>query len=260
MQMPPNLQKIMIAIGFLSRLPVPKSVWTDFDGRVATTAHLFPLAGLVIALPAAFTLWLLMALDADPLVAAVVALGVLTLTTGALHEDGLADCADGFGGGASRDRALEIMKDSRIGTYGAIALILSFGLRAATLSTLATELSPLAAAAIFAAIAPLSRAMMVTHWQALPSARANGTAVSAGQPDVFIGALALATGTVLSGILLIYALSFASLLLTLVAMAIAATLMSRRATSKIGGHTGDTIGATEQVCEMAGLLALSLLV
>ena len=260
MQMPPNLQKIMIAIGFLSRLPVPKSVWTEFDGRVAATAHLFPLAGLAIALPASFALWLLMALGGDPLVASIIALGSLTLTTGALHEDGLADCADGFGGGSGRERALEIMKDSRIGTYGAIALILSFGIRAATLSTFAAELSPLAAAAIFAAIAPLSRAMMVTHWQALPSARPNGTAVSAGQPDVFIGALALAIGTILSGILLIAAMSFASLLLTLVAMAIAATLMSRLVTRCVGGHTGDTIGATEQVCEMAGLLALSLLV
>ena len=246
---------MMAALGLLTRLPVPMTGAPDPRGAWA-----WPVVGLVVGGLAALAGMAATALHLAPGVTAALMLAVAALLTGGLHEDGLADCADGFGGGASRDRVLEIMKDSRIGTYGAIALILSFGLRAATLSTLATELSPLAAAAMFTAIAPLSRAMMVTHWQALPSARANGTAVSAGQPDVFIGALALATGTVLSGILLIAALSFAALLLTLVAMAIAATLMSRRATSKIGGHTGDTIGATEQVCEMAGFLALSLLV
>lgn len=260
MQFPPPLRKTLIATGFLGRLPVPKSVWSDFDGRVANVAHLFPLAGLLLALPSAFLLWLLMALGADPLVTAIVTLGALALTTGALHEDGLADCTDGFGGGATRERALEIMKDSRIGAYGAIALILSFGLRAAALAVLAETLSPLAAAAAFAAIAPLSRAMMVAHWQAIPAARPDGTAAAAGQPDIFTAAMALAIGTILSGILIVAAVSFPALLVSLAASSIAAWLMTRLATRRIGGHTGDTIGATEQMCEMAGLTALSLLV
>ena len=119
------------AVAFLSRIPVPTSFFTGYDGKLARVSRAFPFAGLLIALPAAFVFGVLLALHTDPLMAALLALAVQTVMTGALHEDGLSDTADGFGGGKDRERALAIMKDSRIGTYGACALILSFGLRAA---------------------------------------------------------------------------------------------------------------------------------
>ena len=260
MRMPLFLRNILIACSFLSRISIPPRIFEGFDGRFAPIAHTFPAAGFLIALPAALLFWLMLTFGADPLVAALLALGLQTLVTGALHEDGFADCADGFGGGQSRERVLEIMKDSRIGSYGAIALILSFALRATTLAALADNLSPLAAAALLPATAALARAFMVTHWQALPSAREQGLAAAAGRPDVFTAAMALAAGTVLAGIPVLAVLGLPALFLALLLAAIAAFLITRLAARRINGHTGDTIGAVEQAGEIAVLLALSLAV
>lgn len=258
MTMPPFLRNILIACGFLSRIPIAARLFEGFDGRFAPIAHTFPVAGFLIALPGALLFWLLLMLGASPLVAALLALGLQTLVTGALHEDGLADCADGFGGGASRERVLEIMKDSRIGSYGAIALVLSFTLRAAMLAALADRLSPLAAAILLPAAAALARAFMVTHWQSLPSAREQGLAAAAGQPDVFTAAMALAAATILAGIPVLAVLGLPALFLALLLVAIGAFLITRLAARRINGHTGDTIGAVEQVGEIAVLLAFSL--
>jgi adenosylcobinamide-GDP ribazoletransferase len=155
------------AVSFLSRITVPARVFEGHDGSLSRGVRAFPLAGLLIALPAAATL------DASPLLAAFAALAVQAGVTGALHEDGLSDAADGMGGGRDRDHALAIMKDSRIGSYGAVALVVAYGMRAAAIAQLATELAPLAAALCLLAVAALSRALMVWHWSALPPARSN---------------------------------------------------------------------------------------
>lgn len=258
MTMPPFVRNVLISCGFLGRISVPPRVFEGFDGRFGAIAHAFPVAGFLLALPGALLLWLLLAAGAPPLVAALLALVLQTLVTGALHEDGLADCADGFGGGLTRERVLEIMRDSRIGSYGAIALILSFGLRAALLAALAERLSPLAAAALLPAAGALARAFMVAHWQALPSAREQGLAAASGQPDVFTTALALAAGTVLAGIPALAVLGLPALFLALILAAIAVFLITRLAARRINGHTGDTIGAVEQAGEIAILLAFCL--
>ena len=99
------------AVAFLSRIPVPTSFFTGHDGKLARVSRAFPFAGLLIALPAAFVFGALLAHHTDPLMAALLALAVQTVMTGALHEDGLSDTADGFGGGKDRERALAIMKD-----------------------------------------------------------------------------------------------------------------------------------------------------
>lgn len=258
MTMPPFLRDIAVACGFLGRLPVPARFFEGFDGRMAAIAPAFPVAGFLLALPAAALFWLLLLLDADPLIAAFVALAIQTLATGALHEDGLADCADGFGGGRTPERVLEIMRDSRIGSYGTIALILSFALRAAALAALAKTLPPLSAALLLPAAGALARAFMVAHWQALPSARREGLAASAGQPDLSATALALAIGTVLAGVLTLSILGLPAVFLSLLLASLAAFVLTRLAARHINGHTGDTIGAVEQVCEIAILIAFSL--
>ncbi|MBV2187546.1 MAG: adenosylcobinamide-GDP ribazoletransferase, partial [Rhizobium sp.] len=130
------------AVSFLSRITVPAGVFEGHDGSLSRGVRAFPLAGLVIALPAAATLGLMLTLGASPLLAAFAALAVHALVTGALHEDGLSDAADGLGGGRDRAHALEIMKDSRIGSYGAVALIIAYGLRATAIAQLATHLAP----------------------------------------------------------------------------------------------------------------------
>src|SRR5262245_27854897 len=127
------LKETMRSLAFVSRLPVSPRWFSDYDGSLAGNVRGFPFAGIIIALPAALVL--LVAASLPSLVSALIVVAVLIITTGALHEDGLADVADGFYGGASTERRLEIMKDSAIGSYGTLALILSVLLRTVLLAS-----------------------------------------------------------------------------------------------------------------------------
>ena len=247
------------ATAFLSRLPVPGRFFEGHDGRMGTLAGAFALSGLVLSLPAGVVLSLLAACDAPPLLAAILALAVQTLVTGALHEDGLADCADGFGGGQSRERILDIMKDSRIGAYGVMALILVFGLRAAALAALADTQTPLTLLLAFLGAAMASRAAMGWHWQRLPSARSGGVADSAGQPTAGAVHGCIAGALAILLVFVLVDLPLAPVLIALVATAGIAGYFTGMARRKIGGHTGDTIGATQQLTETGFLVALALL-
>jgi adenosylcobinamide-GDP ribazoletransferase len=246
------------ALAFLSRVPVPSSVFTGDDGNLGRVARAFPAAGLLIALPATFAFGLLLWIHADPLLAGLIALTVQTLFTGALHEDGLSDTADGLGGGRDRERSLGIMKDSRIGTYGAIALVLSFGLRAASLAALARGLSPFAAALAIPAAAAISRGALVWHWHALPSAKTTGVAADAGRPDSAATRTALATAAVIAAILLWPAGGLAPVIACLLVVALCTFLFTEQVRRKLAGHTGDTIGATQQICEIATFCTLAM--
>lgn len=248
------------AVAFLSRIPVPTSFFAGYDGKLARVSRAFPLAGLLIALPAAVAFGVLLTLHADPLMAALLALTVQTLTTGALHEDGLSDTADGLGAGKDRERSLAIMKDSRIGTYGAAALILSFGLRAAALAAIAHHVMPLDGAIALLATAALSRGAMVWHWHVLPPAKPDGIAASAGQPDGDAMQLALITALGLATLLIWPSLGISALVTCLLVVALATYLATRHMRRRLSGHTGDTIGATQQICEIASLCALAMCV
>ncbi|MBO9098652.1 MULTISPECIES: adenosylcobinamide-GDP ribazoletransferase [unclassified Rhizobium] len=248
------------AIGFLSRIRMPDAVFHGHDGNLGQVARAFPIAGALIALPAALLFGVLAAGDVDPLLAALLALGLQTLLSGALHEDGLSDTADGLGGGRDATRALAIMKDSRIGTYGAVALILSFALRAAALAAIARGLHPLAAALTLPATAALSRAALVWHWHRLPVARPDGVAAAAGQPDREATLVAVVSGLLLGALLLWQSLTTIALL-DVIGLGVVATLaFTAYVRRRLSGHTGDTIGATQQICEIAVLCALAMAV
>jgi adenosylcobinamide-GDP ribazoletransferase len=244
------------SVGFLSRLPVPDRFFRGHDGSVSRAVRAFPLAGLVVAaLPA---LLLFLALETgNSLLAAFLALALQALLTGALHEDGLADTADGLGGGRDKDHALSIMKDSRVGTYGVIALVLSFGLRASALSALSFAGADVAALAMLATAA-FSRAAMVLHWKNLPSARQNGVAANAGAPEQDATTIALGIGIVASLVLMLPVLPVPPVVLSIIAGGLAAYAFTRFTEKKLAGHTGDTIGATQQLTEIAMLAALAL--
>lgn len=248
------------AVAFLSRIPVSTSFFAGHDGKLARVSRAFPLAGLLIALPAALAFGALLALHADPLMAALLALTVQTITTGALHEDGLSDTADGLGAGKDRERALAIMKDSRIGTYGAAALILSFGLRAAALAAIARHVMPIDGAIALLATAVLSRGAMVWHWYALPPAKPDGIAASAGQPDGDTMQLALLTALGLGTLFIWSSLGVPALVLCLLVIAAATFFVTGHMRRRLSGHTGDTIGATQQICEIASLCTLAMCV
>lgn len=253
------LTDTMRAVGFLSRLRVPARFFDGDDGRMGRTVRAFPMAGILITLPASLVFALCLALDADPLLAALLVLMVQALTTGALHEDGLADAADGLGGGRTRGQALEIMRDSRVGTYGVVALVLTLAVRAVAIADLADHLTTSGCALALLAIAALSRAGMVWHWSLLPPARETGVAAGAGQPLPAAVTVALATGVVFSALLLLVAgVPLAAALVSFAVFAATVPLWTRYVRRRIWGHTGDTIGATQQLAETALLVALAI--
>ncbi len=237
-----RLGDIAAALALLTRLPLRAP-----PGRGAAEAWAYPLAGLAVGAAAGFAGWA--ALGLGPGVAAALALTVLVMATGALHEDGLADCADGFWGGAAPARRLAIMKDSQLGAFGVIALVLSLLTRWSLMAGLfaaGAVLGPLIAAAA------LSRAAMAAAMAALPPARADGLARSVGRPPrasaALAGGLALAIAALAAGI-------GAALLAAICAAALAA-LTALFARARIGGATGDVLGAVQQTAEIAALAAL----
>ncbi|MDU8927498.1 adenosylcobinamide-GDP ribazoletransferase [Alisedimentitalea sp. MJ-SS2] len=239
-----QLGDIPVALSLLTRLPI--RLEPEAYGRGARTTWAWPLVGAVVAMLAAILAKIVLTLGLPAPIAALLALSLMVIVTGAMHEDGLADVADGFWGGPDRARRLEIMKDSRIGAYGVIALILSLGLRGLALVSLGAALIP----GLFVS-ALLSRAAMAHVMQALPNARDTGLSHSTGRPGT--AAVALAAG--ISGFLALLISGWAgvwAILATLVAMLACAAI----ARAKIGGQTGDVLGATQQITEIAVLLAL----
>lgn len=246
------------SVAFLSRIPVPDRYFRGQSGSFSRAVRAFPLAGALIALIPALVLYTL-SQTGDALVTSLIALSLMVLMTGALHEDGLADAADGLGGGRDREHALAIMKDSRIGSYGVVAMLLSFSLRAASLAALARFDSSLAAVSMLAA-ACTSRSVMIWHWSALPPARTNGVAVAIGAPERTARNMALLIGGVMGLIFIASHLGIAVAIFVLVVSAIAGQVFTAFVRRKLGGHTGDTIGATQQVSEIVALATLALIV
>lgn len=245
-------------VRFFSRLPLPPlnrlddpAAAPDFN-RIARAA---PIAGVVIALPAA-ALGTLLAYSALPgLALAAIVAGLLAATSGALHEDGLSDVADGFFGGATRDRRLEIMKDSRIGAFGALALIVGVVLRIALLSALWQRFSPADAALLFLASEAVSRALLVWQWQRRPLARPDGLAARFGKPTTeTVRQASIATLPFLIAPLLL--LPLLAVILAFFLAGGAALLTGRLALQKIGGVTGDVLGAVQQVSGLGFLVGM----
>jgi adenosylcobinamide-GDP ribazoletransferase len=245
------LNDVLIALGLLTRLPFPQPVWPE-DGTPAKAAWAYPLAGLIIALLAGAVASGLLAVGVTAPYAAGAALLTSVLATGAMHEDGLADCADGFWGGWDRDRRLKIMKDSSSGAYGVSALILSYGLRWTALAALFAQgwvFIPLLIAGI------TSRAGMVWCMATLPNARADGLSSTTGRPQMMIAGVA----SIWAVIACFAGFGLAGLVPLFVA-AIATVIWSFVAMRKVGGQTGDVLGATQQVCEVALLGAMTALI
>jgi len=259
MQISDYLDDIARSTGFLSRLPMPARHFEGHDGSLSRASSMFPLAGLLIGLCPGLVVVLLSVGDANPALTAVLALAVLIGVTGALHEDGLADSADAFGARGGREHMLEIMKDSRIGTYGVLALLISFSLRVVALTIILSVVGGWNSLLVLLAVAAASRAAMVWHWSTLPPARQNGVAASVGAPEQPARTLALIAGGLLFLALASLAFGLISAVLGLALLAAAASLWTSLVRTKLKGHTGDTIGATQQITETVCLTALALL-
>jgi adenosylcobinamide-GDP ribazoletransferase len=251
---------LLACLRFYSRLPVPVLSFETAPYAMLDFAHavrVLPFAGALIGAIGGAALMAADALGLPALPAAGFAVAALLLTTGAFHEDGLADTADGLGGGATVERKLDIMKDSRIGTYGGAALIMSLLLRTSLLAALTTAIgAPRTALAMIAAHAA-SRVAALTCHCVLPPARIEGAAWAAARPLprtlAIAGGLAILIGLspVLAGF------SPGRLCLGLAAMLAGALAMTEIARRQIGGQTGDIAGASQQIAEILFLAVLA---
>lgn len=229
---------------FLTRLPIafPSEA---ADRPLARAMRAFPIVGACLGALAGAVYAVLVFIGLPHLASAFTALGVGALLTGALHEDGLADTADGFGGSADVDKKLAIMRDSRIGTFGVIAVVLSFGLRAALIA----DLSALAGLVALIAAESVSRAAMPVLMQASLPARPDGLGHGAGKPTH----LETLTAVCLAAFFAITALGLMAGVAAIFAAGLVTVGVAIMAQRHIGGYTGDVLGATQQIAAIAVL-------
>ncbi len=265
--MSPNaLRRLLLALQFLTRIPVTGRLagWVGYSPQLLReSAPYFPLVGALVGVLAAAAMgalwWLLPAVPAAAWVAAVVALACGLLLTGAFHEDGLADTFDGLGGSPECERALEIMKDSRIGSYGALALGVALLAQCALLATLlqtdvALALVALVWAHTVSRCAPLWMLHRQRHVGDLAGAKSKPLADGLTGRGL-LGALALAALLVAPGL---WWVSGADLLAGLLGALLGAAWMGRWLLRRLGGYTGDGLGAMQQAATLGLLLGVAL--
>lgn len=237
---------LKVAISFSTRLPIVHASPVA-GGDVARAVWALPVAGACVGLFGAAVYWLGYHAGLPALPAATLSLAATVFATGCLHEDGLADVADGFGGGATRERKLEIMDDSRIGAYGACALVLALLMRAGAIASLAHP-----ERVLFALLAAHvgARAIVPAFMWFVPPARPDGLAAAAGAPPAASVIVAVLLGAAALGI----GLGPAGGLVTVAGVIVGAVVMARLSVLQIAGQTGDVLGAVEQVSETLILL------
>jgi adenosylcobinamide-GDP ribazoletransferase len=243
-------EELLAALTFLTRLPFHRLADEgSAPAELGAASWAFPLAGIVVGLCGGIAYGLAGELGLPLLAAAVIAIGATILSTGGLHEDGLADSADGLGG-HDREGKLAIMRDSRIGAYGVLALVLSVVLRAAALEHIAGFWGVLGA--LMAAHA-LARGFLPAALRFLDPARDDGLGASAGRPAsravLWSCGVAIAAAGLCAGV--------RPGLAATIAAALVMAGMAWFAERQIGGQTGDILGALEQGGEVAALLAIS---
>ena len=241
------------ALVFLTRLPIGPETALPAPA-LASAMRAFPVAGLLIGAIVGTILLLASWLGAPASLAALLAVAAGIGLTGALHEDGLADVADGFGGGATAERKLEIMRDSRIGSYGVLALIVFVALKTLAIATLAAQSAWLAFAVILAAAA-ISRVAPAGLLHLLAPARRDGLSAAAGRPGRLTVLQALALATLLSTLVLSPISFLFGLIIAPLAGLAGLFAMVGLARGQIGGQTGDVAGASQVVSEAFILIA-----
>ncbi len=245
------IDDLRLAAALLTRVPMPHP-----DGAMpaglARAQRAFPLVGAMIGLVVGIVDQCLLAIGIPSATAAALALGASAALTGALHEDGLADVGDGFGGGHDRAAKLSIMRDSRLGTYGAIILLVSFSAKLSALASL-----PAAAVVPDLVVAhALGRAAIPVLAANMPFARSDGLGSSAGRPE----AASVITAVIFGFAIALLCLSVNEALLAVAVTVVGAGAMAVLAWRQIGGVTGDVFGAAEQVVETAVLVMFAAVV
>jgi len=242
-----QVRLFFIALQFFTRVPIP--AWVGFEAAwLQHASRYFPLVGLFVAIVVVLVYGAATWFWPAP-VAVLLSTAAGLYLTGAFHEDGLADMCDGFGGGYTRERIMEIMKDSRIGTYGAVALVVTLGLKLTTLSLLA----PGQAIGALLLAHPLSRLAAVSLIRSASYARDAGKAKPMAQ-EMRAGEFAIAAVCALLPALVLgvlHLVAWPALGAAVVASAAVAWWLRALFVRRIGGYTGDCLGAVQQVSEVA---------
>lgn len=240
------LRHIRVALGFFTRLPVKAPAGAG-PGQLAEAAPAFPLAGLAIGLIGSGVYLLAMELGLSGLLAALLAVAATVIAGGALHEDGLADFADMLGVRGDRERKLAVMRDSRIGSYGTLALGFSVAIKVSALVGLG---EPRLVAGALIASQVMGRAVLPVIMRSLPLARGNGLAADAGKPSNAGMYQALGLGLLIAA----FACGPGSALVSLIVAVVAAYLVAEIARRQLGGYTGDVLGAAQEIAQLAILI------
>jgi adenosylcobinamide-GDP ribazoletransferase len=247
-----QLRLFFIAVQFFTRLPIPR--WVGFEAAWLNHAsRYFALVGVVVGAIAA-AVYAVAALWLPAPMAAVLSTAATLYLTGAFHEDGFADACDGLGGGMTRERALEIMKDSRVGAYGAIGIVCMLATKLAALASM----PPASAIAALLLAHPLSRLAATSLIWKMEYARAEGKAkpLAVRMTNAEFG-IALLTVLLPAIALFIYdALTLSAIAAAVLATVLAAAWLARKFARRLGGYTGDCLGAVQQLAEAAIHIAI----
>lgn len=242
----------------MTRIPLGPFASHD-PADLPASAVYFPVVGVLIALAGGITL-VLASHVWSPLVAVVLSTGATVLLTGAFHEDALADALDGFGGGWTRDRVLEIMKDSRVGSYALVGVVLTIGVKIASLAGIATR------DGVPAVVRALVAGHVLARWSSIPliwrysyvRPTNDGERPSAGQPFVAgITTARLVAATLVAAIVIFLAIGARDAIIVAVVSLGITALAGRYFAHRIGGITGDALGAANQLIEVAVYLTLT---
>jgi adenosylcobinamide-GDP ribazoletransferase len=240
------LSDLRKALSFCTRVPLAPAEPVD-DGEVVRASWAWPVAGSLIGATGALVYWIAYRWHVPAEPAAMLGLGATILLTGAMHEDGLADTADGFGGGNGIDQKLQIMRDSRIGTYGACALVASIMLRWSAIAAIAEPRSVAVALVVAHAAA---RACLPVFMRLVPPARSDGLSRSAGYPPAQSAVIAVVLAAAIVG----FGLGGRGLIIALLILTVAGIALARICIRQIGGQSGDVLGTMEQTAETAVLV------
>ena len=246
------LNDCLLAISYFSRLPVTR--WVRFsEAALNRAAGWFPLVGVLVGGLSAVVLWLLDGLLGREL-AVLLAMLVGVLLTGAFHEDGLADTADGFGPVGDREKALAVMKDSRLGTFGALALMLVLGGKFLALSAFASLEHALMALLAGHVISRFAVVPVIASQPFVRQSASRSRLVAQGLPmAAWLPALLVTTTAMLT---LAWLLGWQALTGAVLACALTVAWMVLAVRQRFGGYTGDTLGAMQQLAELAILCTL----
>ena len=243
-----ELTLFLVAVQFLTRIPVPS--FAAFEtGWLDRSTKYFPLVGGLVGAISALVLWG-SSYVWPPMIAALLAVIAGIIATGCFHEDGLADTADGLGGGLTRERRLEIMKDSRIGTYGAVALLAVLALKVSAVAALdvASVIGALIAAHAAARLAAVVAISSLPYAGDAEAAKVKPLSTSVTQRELLVAAA--------FGLAPTFLVDPACFVIGLAGGSIPAALLAFQSKRLIGGYTGDVLGAIEQVFEIGFLLAV----